>query len=116
MANDLKGETALVALGQTWTLKLPFSIARRLKAEEGIDLLNEGLNGTDKLDVVLHAMLQKAHPDVTLETALEILDETGLQPVIEAMTPALAGYLGVSVETLKRAAKDTAKGTGENPQ
>lgn len=110
MANDLKGESPLKALGKNWTLKLPFSEAKRLKADHGIDLINSGASmaDIDKFDLVLLSMLRKAHPDATAETAVEILDEVGMKPVIDAMQPALAAFLGVPVSELKRA--------GQNPQ
>lgn len=107
MANPLKGESALKALGKSWTLKLPFSEGKRLKAEHGIDLINDGASmaDIDKFDAVLQAMLRKVHPDeATEETALAILDEVGMRPVIEAMQPALAAFLGVPVEELRKAA------------
>jgi len=106
MANPLKGEAGLKALGQTWTLKLPFTEAQRLKADHGVDLINDGasMGDLDKFPVLLEAMLRKAHPDAGPEVALEILDDVGIQPVIEAMQPALASFLGVPVENLKKAA------------
>ena len=99
MANPLKGESALKALGKSWTLKLPFSEGKRLKSEHGIDLINDGASmaDIDKFDVVLQAMMRKMHPD-----------EVGMRPVIEAMQPALAAFLGVPVEELRKA--------GANPQ
>ncbi|HWW12690.1 MAG TPA: hypothetical protein VN018_09240 [Brevundimonas sp.] len=110
MTNPLKGEGGLKALGKTWTLKLPFAEAQRLKSELGVDLINDGASmaDLDKFDGVLLAMLRKAHPDATPEVALEILDEVGMKPVIDAMQPALAAFLGVSVEELKKG--------GERPQ
>lgn len=105
MAEELKGESVVKALGKTWTLKLPFSVAKRLKNEHGIDLLQGGGGGGDieNFDVVLAAALKTAHPDAAETTAIEILDEVGMKPVIDALQPAMAAFLGVSVEELKKA-------------
>lgn len=108
MAVDLKGEVPLKALGKDWTLKLPFSEAKRLKTEHGIDLINNGASmaDLDKFDQVLLSMLRKEHPDATEQTAIEILDEVGMKPVIDSMQPALAAFLGVPVADLKKAGKE----------
>lgn len=105
MAEELKGESAVKALGKKWTLKLPFSVAKRLKSEHGIDLLQGGasLGDIDNFDVVLAAALKTAHPDAPETTAIEILDEVGMKPVIDALQPALAAFLGVPVEELTKA-------------
>lgn len=105
MANDLRGESPLKALGKDWTLKLPFSEAKRLKTDHGIDLINNGASmaDIDKFDAVLLSMLRKAHPDATPQTAIDILDEVGMKPVIDAMQPALASFLGVPVAELRKA-------------
>lgn len=110
MAEQMKGEGEVKALGQTWTLKLPFSVAKRLKSEHGIDLLkaDASLGDVDKFDIVLAAALEKAHPDAPATTALDILDDVGMKPVIDAIQPAIAAFLGVPVEELKKA--------GKNPQ
>lgn len=106
MAEQLKGEAPLKALGKDWTLKLPFSVAKRLKSEHGIDLLSAGasLGDIENFDVVLQAALEKAHPDAGEGTALEILDDVGMKPVIDALQPALAAFLGVPVSELKKGA------------
>lgn len=113
MANDLKGEGKVKALGQDWTLKLPFTVAKRLKSEHGIDLLQAGasLGDLENFDLVLAAALEKEHPGeepARLAKAGEILDDVGMKPVIDALQPAIAAFLGVPVEDLKKA--------GKNPQ
>lgn len=107
MTNPLKGESPLKACGKVWTLKLPFGVAKGLKVEHGIDLLSGGadMGQIDKFDVVLGAMLKTAHPEVAEADVFAILDDVGISPVIEAMQPALAAFMGVPVETLKAAAK-----------
>lgn len=112
-ANPMKGEAPLKAAGKDWVLCLPFSQAKALKTEHGIDLLSDGLAiaQVDKLDVVLLAMLLKAQPDATADDAASILDEMGVKPVVEAMLPTLAAFMGVPVADLKKK-----KGEGENPQ
>ena len=105
MANDLKGEAPLNALGRDWTLKLPFSAAQALKTDHGIDLINapEAMADVAKFDAVLLAMLKPAQPDATPETAMAILDEVGMKPVADAMVPALAAFAGVPVEEMRKA-------------
>lgn len=102
-ANPLKGESALKAAGRTWVLKLPFSEARALKADHGLDLLQNGadIGQVDKFGVVVLAMLRSAQPDVTEADVDAILDEVGVTPVMTAMEPALAAFMGVPVETLR---------------
>ena len=92
MANPLKGESPLKAAGKTWTLTLPFTQAKALKTEHGIDLMSKGseIAQIDKIDLVLVAMLQKKHEGATLNDAAAILDDVGLMPVVDAMKPALA--------------------------
>lgn len=105
MANPLKGESPLKAAGQTWTLTLPFSQAKALKTEHGIDLMSKGseIAQVDKIDLVLLSMLQKKHPDATIDDALAILDDVGLMPVVNAMKPALASFMGVDAKALDKA-------------
>ena len=105
MANPLKGESPLNAAGQTWTLMLPFTQAKALKTDHGIDLMSKGseIGQVDKIDLVLLAMLQKKHPEATLDDAAAILDDVGLMPVVTAMKPALASFMGVDVKTLDKA-------------
>lgn len=105
-ANPHKGEAPLNACGRDWVLVLPFSAAKALKSEHQIDLLNDGLAiaQIDKLDIVLLAMLKKAQPDATPADAEAILDEKGIKPVVEAMLPTLASFMGVPVEDLKKKA------------
>lgn len=111
-ANPMKGEAPLKAAGKDWVLSLPFSRAKALKTEHGIDLLSDGLviGQVDKLDIVLHAMLLKAQPEATAADADAILDEMGIKPVVDAMLPALAAFMGVPVADLKK------KGGDKNPQ
>lgn len=106
MTNPLKGESPLKACGKVWTLKLPFSVAKALKVEHGLDLLSSGaeLAQIDKFEVVVTAMLKTAHPDITEADVFAILDDVGMKPVIAAMQPALAAFMGVSPEELKAAA------------
>lgn len=102
-ANPLKGESSLIAAGRTWVLKLPFSAARALKAEHGLDLLSNGsdIAQIDKFDAVVLAMLRAVQPDVTAADVDAILDDVGVKPVMTAMEPALAAFMGVPVETLR---------------
>lgn len=108
MANPLKGESPLKAVGKTWTLMLPFTQAKALKTEHGIDLMSKGseIAQIDKIDLVLFAMLQKKHPDATLDDAAAILDDVGLMPVVTAMKPALALFMGVDIKVLDKAGDD----------
>ena len=110
-ANALTGESPLKACGKDWTLTLPFRQAKALKDQHGIDLLNDGLamSQVDKFDLVLGAMLKKAHPDATQDDVLDILDAVGMKPVMDAMRPALAAFMGVTTKELT----DTEKKAGE---
>lgn len=114
-AIDLKGESPLKACGKTWKLVLPFRQAKALKAEHGIDLLSDGLSmaEVDKFDLVLEAMLKTAHPDITSDEVCSILDDVGIKPVMEAMRPALAAFMGVTTKQLEDAEKAA---TGAGPQ
>lgn len=107
MAEALKGEAPLKALGRNWTLVLPFPLAKRLKTEHGLDLINDGIAmaQVDKFDLVLEAMLKTNHPEVDLDVAGQILTDVGLKPVMEAMQPALAAFMGVPIEDMKKAGK-----------
>ena len=107
MTNPLKGESPLTAAGKSWVLSLPFSEARKLKSEHGLDLLKNGadLGQVDKFAAVLLAMLQKAQPGTTATDVDAILDDVGVQPAMTAMEPALAAFMGVPVETLRNPKK-----------
>ena len=107
MANPLKGEAPLKALGKTFSLKLTFQEGKRLKVEHDLDLIADGsaMASVDKFDAVLVAMLRTNHPEeATEDTAYAILNELGMKPVIDAMQPALAAFLGVPVKELQKAA------------
>lgn len=106
MANDLKGENAISALGKSWILSLPFRSAKALKADHGIDIMSGGANLADleTFERVFAAMVRANQPEATDVEIEDIISEIGLKPAGEAMLPALAGLMGVPVDSLKAAA------------
>lgn len=105
MANNLKGEAQLKALGKTWTVKLPFKLAKALKAEHGIDLMSGGvaLNDLDQFEIIFTALLRASHPDITEDQVGDILTEVGLMPAAEAMKVAMARFAGMDPTKLEEA-------------
>lgn len=106
MANDLEGEAQLKALGKTWTVKLPFRLAKALKKNHGIDLMSGGvaLNDLDQFELIFTELLKASHPDVTEDEVGDILTEVGLMPAAEAIKVAMARFAGMEPEKLDEVA------------
>ena len=105
MANALKGENAVKALGKTWKLSLPFRVAKALKRENGIDLMSgtADLSDLEAFEAVFGAMIRANHPDVSDTEIEDIITEIGMMPAGEALIPAMAAFSGRSVEDMKKA-------------
>lgn len=105
MANDLKGENAIKALGKTWTLSLPFRVAKALKKDHGLDLMSGGVDmaDLDTFEVLFAAMIRVHHPEIAESEIEDIITALGVKPAVEALLPCLAAFTGVPLADLQKA-------------
>ena len=85
---DPKGVIEIEALGRTWRLLFNNRAYRTMEKELGYELAKVR-EGVHEVTVLLWGGLLAHHPDATLQTADEIIDELGYETIAGVISEAL---------------------------
>lgn len=90
MANDVRGEVKLAALGKDYTLKLSTNAICKVEGElhKSIIAIMGEIDWISTRRVLLWAALQAHHADIPLETVGLLMDDAGQAKTVEALTAA----------------------------
>lgn len=119
MANPIRGEVAVVADGNTYTLRLGMNAIVEIETALDIGIAQvtalfqgEGLK-VGNMRLVLWAALRERHPDLTLEDAGDIMGHMGLADTIAKLGEAMQAAFPEPAAGKKPSRPRTKAGTGK---